>query len=46
MKKLIIALIVLVICAVLFTSCRSAMTFHKKDCNGVRHTKQKGGFYL
>ncbi len=33
---------VALVSAILFSSCAAG----KKDCQGVRHYKQKGGFYM
>jgi len=38
MKKVIIFILAIV----LLTSCSTT----RRDCQGVKHTKQKGGFYL
>ncbi|MET0635966.1 MAG: hypothetical protein ABWZ25_08045 [Chitinophagaceae bacterium] len=42
MKKLVLCLMTGLVIATTFTSCSAT----KKDCQGVRHTKQKGGFYM
>lgn len=42
MKKLLLCLAVGAFIAVAFSSCASM----KKDCQGNKHYKQKGGFYL
>ena len=42
MKKLVLCLMAGLVMMTVFVSCSAT----KKDCQGVRHTKQKGGFYL
>jgi hypothetical protein len=42
MKKLLFVLAIAAVIAVSFSSCASM----RKDCRGVKHTKQPGGFYL
>lgn len=46
MKKTEILLIIVlaIIVVIAFTACAAPM--HKRDCRGLKHTKQKGGFYL
>lgn len=34
----------ILILMILFTSCATSRV--KKDCQGIKHTRQKGGFYL
>lgn len=42
MKKFLVGLSLAVMVISMFASCSAT----KRDCQGVRHTKQKGGFYL
>jgi hypothetical protein len=42
MKKLLLCLAIGAFITIAFSSCASM----KKDCQGNRHYKQKGGFYL
>lgn len=42
MKKFLFVLAVIAVVAVSFSSCAAT----KRDCRGVKHTKQPGGFYL
>ena len=42
MKKLLLSLALIATIMFVLSSCAAT----KRDCNGVRHTKQKGGFYL
>ena len=42
MKKLLLSLALIATILFVFSSCAAT----KRDCNGVKHTKQKGGFYL
>lgn len=42
MKKTWLYLMALVVVIITFSSCAST----KRDCQGVKHYKQKGGFYL
>jgi len=42
MKKLFLCLAFGAILVSMFSSCAST----KRDCQGVKHTKQKGGFYM
>ncbi len=42
MKKLLLSLALVAMVMVIFSSCAAT----KRDCQGVKHYKQKGGFYL
>jgi hypothetical protein len=42
MKKLFLCLALIVTVMFVLSACAAT----KRDCNGVRHVKQKGGFYL
>ncbi len=42
MKKLLLSLALIATMLFVLSSCAAT----KRDCNGVKHTKQKGGFYL
>ncbi|HUR67001.1 MAG TPA: hypothetical protein VMZ03_11695 [Chitinophagaceae bacterium] len=42
MKKLFLCLALIATVMFALSSCAAT----KRDCNGVRHVKQKGGFYL
>lgn len=42
MKKIFLYLSVLAVVAFVFSSCAAT----KKDCRGVKHYKQPGGFYM
>ena len=42
MKKFMLGLALIATVMVVFSSCASS----KRDCNGVRHYTQQGGFYL
>ncbi|MCX6317172.1 MAG: hypothetical protein NTW29_07765 [Bacteroidetes bacterium] len=42
MKKLLLSLALMATVVVLFSSCAAT----KRDCQGNKHYKQKGGFYL
>jgi predicted small secreted protein len=42
MKKFLLVFSVVAVVAICFSSCAAT----KKDCRGVKHTRQPGGFYL
>jgi hypothetical protein len=42
MKRFFLSLVLAATVAFMFSSCAAT----KRDCQGVKHTKQKGGFYL
>jgi hypothetical protein len=42
MKKLFLCFVLGAMAMTTFSSCAST----KRDCQGVKHTKQKGGFYM
>lgn len=42
MKKFLLSIALLATVVVIFSSCAAA----KKDCQGNKHYKQKGGFYM
>jgi uncharacterized alpha/beta hydrolase family protein len=42
MKKIFLSLAIVLAIVTVFSSCVTG----KKDCRGVKHTKQPGGFYL
>lgn len=42
MKKLFLFSALIALLAIAFSSCSAS----KRDCQGVRHYKQKGGFYM
>ena len=42
MKKIFLSLALVATVLFVLSSCASS----KRDCNGVRHYKQKGGFYM
>jgi hypothetical protein len=42
MKKFFVCLLAGAVMTCLLSSCAAT----KRDCNGVKHVKQKGGFYL
>lgn len=42
MKKFFVCLLAAAVLLFSFSSCAAT----KRDCNGVKHVKQKGGFYL
>ncbi|MEZ5033532.1 MAG: hypothetical protein R2796_00935 [Chitinophagaceae bacterium] len=42
MKRFLLALVVVATLAFIFSSCAAT----KRDCRGVKHYKQKGGFYM
>lgn len=42
MKKFLLCLSILAVVAFAFSSCAAT----KKDCKGVKHYKQPGGFYM
>lgn len=42
MKRFLFTLAIVAVIAAAFSSCAAT----KRDCRGVKHTKQPGGFYL